>query len=119
MGFQEVINNIILYLLLQKKVGITYCEAECIRIDAQNKKVYCRSNGNNNLNGKEEFAVDFDYLVIATGARSNTFNIPGVEENTIFLKVRSTCDLLSIIQYLNFNKKCGLRYIVSVLHNWS
>lgn len=75
---------------MQKEVDITYCEAECIRIDAQNKKVYCRSNGNNNLNGKEEFAVDFDYLVIATGARPNTFNIPGVEEYTIFLKVRST-----------------------------
>lgn len=62
-----------------------YCEAECIKIDAKNKKVYCRSN----LNGKEEFAVDYDYLVIAIGARVNTFNIPGVEENTFFLKVIS------------------------------
>ncbi|XP_015067245.1 external alternative NAD(P)H-ubiquinone oxidoreductase B2, mitochondrial [Solanum pennellii] len=63
-----------------------YWEAECIKIDPENKKVYCRSNLTTNGNGKEEFAVDYDYLVIATGARVNTFNIPGVEENTFFLK---------------------------------
>ncbi|XP_019175242.1 PREDICTED: external alternative NAD(P)H-ubiquinone oxidoreductase B2, mitochondrial-like [Ipomoea nil] len=74
----EPIRNII----RKKNVDMQYCEAECIKIDAKNKKVYCRSN----LNGKEEFAVDYDYLVIAIGARVNTFNIPGVEENTFFLK---------------------------------
>ncbi|KAK4711289.1 hypothetical protein R3W88_005802 [Solanum pinnatisectum] len=63
-----------------------YWEAECIKIDPENKKVYCRSNLSTNGNGQEEFAVDYDYLVIATGARVNTFNIPGVEENTFFLK---------------------------------
>ncbi|CAI9087621.1 OLC1v1021736C1 [Oldenlandia corymbosa var. corymbosa] len=71
---------------MQKKVEIHYSEAECIKIDAQNKKVYCLSNDKTNLKGREEFAVDFDYLVIAVGARPNTFNIPGVEENTLFLK---------------------------------
>ncbi|XP_031094136.1 external alternative NAD(P)H-ubiquinone oxidoreductase B2, mitochondrial-like [Ipomoea triloba] len=74
----EPIRNII----RKKNVDMCYSEAECIKIDAKNKKVYCRSN----LNGKEEFAVDYDYLVIAIGARVNTFNIPGVEENTFFLK---------------------------------
>lgn len=77
----------IVFLLLQKNVHINYCEAECVRIDAENKKVYCRSNLDNTLDGIEEFVVDFDYLVISVGARSNTFNIPGVEENTLFLKV--------------------------------
>lgn len=74
----EPIRNII----RKKNIDMQYCEAECIKIDAKNKKVYCRSN----LDGKEEFAVDYDYLVIAIGARVNTFNIPGVEENTFFLK---------------------------------
>ncbi|VFQ58925.1 unnamed protein product [Cuscuta campestris] len=78
----EPIRNII----RKKNIDMRYCEAECIRIDAKNKKVYCRSNLNNNLNGKEEFAVDYDYLVIGIGARVNTFNIPGVEEHTLFLK---------------------------------
>lgn len=72
---------------LQRYAEAYYWEAECIKIDPENKKVYCRSNLSTNGNGKEEFAVDYDYLVIATGARVNTFNIPGVEENTFFLKV--------------------------------
>ncbi|KAJ1434799.1 hypothetical protein SESBI_05159 [Sesbania bispinosa] len=41
---------------------------------------------NNNLNGTEEFAVDYDYLIIAVGANVNTFNTPGVVENCHFLK---------------------------------
>lgn len=76
-----------LIFLEQKKVDVQFCEAECIKIDAENKKVYCRSSVNNNLNGKEEFIVDYDYLIIAMGANVNTFNTPGVLENCHFLKV--------------------------------
>ncbi|KAL8259361.1 hypothetical protein R6Q59_027314 [Mikania micrantha] len=47
-----------------------------------NKKVYCRSTKDD----KEEFVVDYDYLVVAMGARVNTFNTPGVEENCLYLK---------------------------------
>lgn len=71
--------------MLQKNVEINFWEAECFKIDAENKKVYCKSN----MNGKEEFFVDYDYLVIAMGARANTFNTPGVVENCHFLKVIS------------------------------
>ncbi|XP_055804649.1 external alternative NAD(P)H-ubiquinone oxidoreductase B2, mitochondrial isoform X2 [Solanum dulcamara] len=78
----EPIRNII----RKKYADAYYWEAECIKIDPENKKVYCQSNLSTNGNGKEEFAVDYDYLIIATGARVNTFNIPGVEENTFFLK---------------------------------
>ncbi|XP_030459566.1 external alternative NAD(P)H-ubiquinone oxidoreductase B2, mitochondrial-like [Syzygium oleosum] len=63
-----------------------YREAECYKIDAEKKKVYCQSTQASNLGGKEEFAIDYDYLIIAVGARANTFNTPGVEENTHFLK---------------------------------
>ncbi|KAI6672900.1 hypothetical protein NL676_000806 [Syzygium grande] len=63
-----------------------YREAECYKIDAEKKKVYCQSTQALNLGGKEEFAIDYDYLIIAVGARANTFNAPGVEENTHFLK---------------------------------
>ncbi|XP_044495922.1 external alternative NAD(P)H-ubiquinone oxidoreductase B2, mitochondrial-like [Mangifera indica] len=78
----EPVRNIV----KKKNVNVTFWEAECFKIDAQNKKVYCRSNQNTNLNGNKEFAVDYDYLVIAMGARPNTFNTPGVEENCHFLK---------------------------------
>lgn len=81
-------------LLLQKNVEIHFWEAECIKIDAENKKVYCKSSQDTNLNGEEEFVVDYDYLVIAMGARSNTFNTPGVVENCHFLKVTSVEILL-------------------------
>ncbi|XP_031129371.1 external alternative NAD(P)H-ubiquinone oxidoreductase B2, mitochondrial-like isoform X1 [Ipomoea triloba] len=76
----EPIRNII----RGKNVHMHYSEAECVKIDAKNKKVYCRTNLSNEE--KEEFAVDYDYLVVGVGARVNTFNIPGVVENTYFLK---------------------------------
>ncbi|KAL5772553.1 hypothetical protein ACOSQ2_012477 [Xanthoceras sorbifolium] len=78
----EPVRNIV----RKKNVDVRFWEAECFKIDAENKKVYCRSNQNSNLNGKKEFVVDYDYLVVAMGARSNTFNTPGVEENCHFLK---------------------------------
>ncbi|XP_061362002.1 external alternative NAD(P)H-ubiquinone oxidoreductase B2, mitochondrial-like [Gastrolobium bilobum] len=70
----------------KKKVDVEYSEAECVKIDAANRKVYCRSNRSNNSNVKEEFVVDYDYLIIAVGANVNTFNTPGVVENCHFLK---------------------------------
>ncbi|KDP20881.1 hypothetical protein JCGZ_21352 [Jatropha curcas] len=78
----EPIRNIV----RKKKMDVCFSEGECFKIDAENKKVYCRSNEYNNLNGKKEFVVEYDYLVIAMGARPNTFNTPGVEEHCNFLK---------------------------------
>ncbi|KAH6776050.1 dehydrogenase B2 [Perilla frutescens var. hirtella] len=78
----EPIRNIV----RKKNVNVHYWEAECFRIDAENKKVYCRSNLAGYPNQTEEIVVDYDYLVVATGARANTFNIPGVAENCHFLK---------------------------------
>ncbi|KAF7807257.1 external alternative NAD(P)H-ubiquinone oxidoreductase B2, mitochondrial-like [Senna tora] len=70
----------------KKNLDIQFSEAECIKIDAKNRKVYCRSNIENNLNEKEDFVVDYDYLIISVGANVNTFNTPGVVENCHFLK---------------------------------
>ncbi|XP_074272136.1 external alternative NAD(P)H-ubiquinone oxidoreductase B2, mitochondrial [Silene latifolia] len=69
-------------IVRKKGSNVVLQEAECLSIDPVNKKVNCRST----LNGKGEFSVEYDYLVIAMGAQSNTFNIPGVEENAHFLK---------------------------------
>ncbi|KAI7740966.1 hypothetical protein M8C21_006877 [Ambrosia artemisiifolia] len=78
----EPIRNII-----KKKNGeIQFWEAECTKIDAANKKVFCRSVIESNLVGKKEFSLDYDYLIVATGAEVNTFNTPGVMEYCHFLK---------------------------------
>ncbi|KAF6134148.1 hypothetical protein GIB67_013545 [Kingdonia uniflora] len=77
----EPIRNII-----KKKNGqIQFREVECVKIDATNKKVICHSNDDTVL-GKTEILLDYDYLVIATGAQVNTFNTPGVTEHCPFLQ---------------------------------
>ncbi|KAF3327588.1 external alternative NAD(P)H-ubiquinone oxidoreductase B2 [Carex littledalei] len=73
-------------ILEKKKGNIKFWEAECFKVDPKNKKLYCRSNIGTNLDGTGEFLVDYDYLVVAVGARSNTFNTPGVVEHCHFLK---------------------------------
>ncbi|GAU41587.1 hypothetical protein TSUD_271960, partial [Trifolium subterraneum] len=74
---------------ISKKSGldIEFSEAECYKIDPKNNKVYCRAaHQDKKLGGIDEFSIDYDYLVIAMGARSNTFNTPGVQEHAYFLK---------------------------------
>lgn len=51
------------------------------------KKVFCRSNIDENLVGNNDFSLEYDFLVIALGAKVNTFNTPGVLEHCHFLKV--------------------------------
>ncbi|CAM8931315.1 unnamed protein product [Rhodiola kirilowii] len=78
----EPIRNIV----RKKGLDAKFTEAECFKIDPVAKKVYCRVSPHKKVEAKEEFTVDYDYLVIAMGARSNTFNTPGVVENCHFLK---------------------------------
>lgn len=73
--------------IIKKKHGeVKFWEAECFKIDPVNKKIHCRSEIGTNLEGNGEFQVNYDYLVVATGARANTFNTPGVVEHCHFLK---------------------------------
>nr|BAM13873.1 type II NAD(P)H dehydrogenase [Symplocarpus renifolius] len=73
--------------IIKKKGGeIRFWEAECYNVDPVNKKVHCRSNIGTNLEGNGEFVVEYDYLVVALGAKANTFNTPGVVEHCHFLK---------------------------------
>lgn len=70
--------------IIKKKNGeIQFWEAECIKIDAANNQVLCRSTDDL---GKGEFLLDYDHLVIAIGAQVNTFNTAGVMEHCHFLK---------------------------------
>ncbi|KAK8504061.1 hypothetical protein V6N12_033277 [Hibiscus sabdariffa] len=56
-------------IIRKKNVDISFSEAECVKIDPQNKKIYCRSTIESHSKGEEEFAVDYDYLIIAVGAQ--------------------------------------------------
>ncbi|KAG2608049.1 hypothetical protein PVAP13_4NG289100 [Panicum virgatum] len=70
----------------KKSKDVTFCEAECFKIDASKKIVHCRSAVGTNLDGNGDFTLDYDYLVVALGATVNTFNTPGVLEHCHFLK---------------------------------
>ncbi|ORX92029.1 NDE1, mitochondrial external NADH dehydrogenase [Basidiobolus meristosporus CBS 931.73] len=61
----------------------TFYEAWCDNLDLEKQQILCTSNlGDKN----EKFLLDYDILVISVGAYSNTFNVPGVKENALFLK---------------------------------
>ncbi|EXB62305.1 External NADH-ubiquinone oxidoreductase 1 [Morus notabilis] len=64
----------------KKGIDVQFREAVCYKIDADNKKVYCRSSQDKNLGGKEEFSLDYDYLIIGMGARQTLSTPPGVED---------------------------------------
>lgn len=73
--------------IMKKKAGnFHFWEAECLKIDPENRRIYCRSNINENLAGNNDFSLEYDYLVVAVGAQVNTFNTPGVLEHCHFLK---------------------------------
>ncbi|CAI0550056.1 unnamed protein product, partial [Linum tenue] len=73
--------------IIKKRNGeIQFWEADCLKIDAENNKIFCKANFDNNTVGSEEFSLEYDYLVVAVGAQVNTFNTPGVKENCHFLK---------------------------------
>lgn len=47
----------------------------------------CFSTDNSPIKGKQdEGVIKYDYLVYAVGAETQTFNIPGVKENSCFMK---------------------------------
>ncbi|XP_056008632.1 uncharacterized protein LOC125653144 [Ostrea edulis] len=52
------------------------------KVDRDNKVLHCESVLQPGLG----YTLNYDKLVLAVGARSNTFNVPGVEEHAFFLK---------------------------------
>ncbi|CAM9254090.1 unnamed protein product [Pylaiella littoralis] len=60
--------------------GLQYLQAHCVGVDFKSKRLRCRE-----VFKGTEHDLDYDYLVIATGAQNNTFGVPGVsEENHVF-----------------------------------
>lgn len=62
------------------KASTQYIQGECMSVDVKKKQVLCQTGSD------ICFKLDYDHLVIAVGAEPQTFNIPGVAENAIFMK---------------------------------
>ncbi len=61
--------------------GLQFYHASAQSIDPPKKIIQCEAVG-----GSHTFTVGYDVLVIAVGAVSNTYNVPGVQEHALFLK---------------------------------
>ncbi|KAF2686877.1 FAD/NAD(P)-binding domain-containing protein [Lentithecium fluviatile CBS 122367] len=71
--------------LRHKKASVQYYEAEATKIDYEKRVVYI--NDDSEIKGDVSATeVPFDMLVIGVGAENATFGIPGVRENSLFLK---------------------------------
>ncbi|KAJ6013653.1 External alternative NADH-ubiquinone oxidoreductase [Penicillium herquei] len=80
-SIMEPIRNI----LRQKKASVQFYEAEATKIDYEKRVVYISDDSE--IKGDiSKTEVPFDMLVIGVGAENATFGIPGVKENSCFLK---------------------------------
>ena len=71
-----------------------YIQTKINDIDFEKKKVIFHHNSN---------SIEYDYLILAYGSEINTFNIPGVNENCLFIKDKE--DITKIKNKLiNLNK---------------
>lgn len=60
---------------------VEFYQASATSLHSESKEIICESTADG-----RSFTISYDYLVIAVGADSNTFNIPGVREYALFLK---------------------------------
>ncbi len=60
---------------------VQFFHASAERLDPERRVLFCRAAADSTT-----FEVRYDLLVIAVGAISDTFNIPGVAEHALFLK---------------------------------
>lgn len=61
--------------------NIEYLQSICYKIDEVNKKISCEDPDT-----KQRFELEYDTLVISVGEITNTYNIPGVNEYSYFLR---------------------------------
>lgn len=66
-------------------VEARFLESACTKIDVQQNCVFCQDISA--IAGPcDAFRLDYDKLIVAVGATTNTFNIPGVKEHAMSLK---------------------------------
>lgn len=73
------------YITRSKDRQVMFIEGDCLSIDPEKKQLMVKDQSE--LAGEvSEQTLAYDYLVVACGAETATFGIPGVEENSCFLK---------------------------------
>ena len=80
-SIMEPIRNI----LRHKKATVKYYEADATKIDYA-RRVVCISDDSDIKGDISSTEVPFDLCVVGVGAENATFGIPGVKENSCFLK---------------------------------
>lgn len=69
------------------EASIKFNEVMVEKVDPEKKQILCKSRSiSETLKDSGEIWVDYDVLVMATGATTNTFGTPGALENCNFLK---------------------------------
>lgn len=70
---------------------IEFYQAACFDMDAESRTIRCRG-----VPEGREFSLVGDHLVIAVGAVSNTYGIPGVDRHALFLREASEARAIRI-----------------------
>lgn len=88
--------------------GLHYHQANCNHINFQEKSVSCSSC----YDSKFVFIKNYDILIIAAGAETNTFNIEGIANNPNIFFLKSLSDARSIRNRLieSFERAANLSY---------
>lgn len=105
------------HILRKTKGEVVFLEASATDIDPQSKTIRVVNRS------AEEKCLKYDYLVMSVGAKTTTFNIPGVRENAFFIKeahdsVRIREKILQNIEHASFlepddpKRKELLRFVV-------
>jgi NADH:ubiquinone reductase (non-electrogenic) len=87
-----------------RATSATFVRADAREVDVTNKKVLA-TTGDNSV---EQLEISYDKLVIAVGAQPNTFGIPGVQENALFLKEAEDSAKLHAQLLCNLEKAAAL-----------
>lgn len=73
------------YYLKRSGADARFIEMEATSINPHSKTIHCIDVSE--VKGKvSEIDIDYDYLIVAVGAETATFNIPGVKEHSIFMR---------------------------------
>ncbi|XP_049848674.1 uncharacterized protein LOC126316430 [Schistocerca gregaria] len=82
---RSILESVRRYCNKEGKDEVRFVEMEVTEVDPVGQKVICEDKSR--VRGKvSKIELEYDYLVMAPGAKPATFNIPGVEENAICMK---------------------------------
>ena len=82
---RSIVEPIRQFCLRSDAAEAKFIEAECTEIDFGKNKIHCVDTSSV-VGEVAEFDLEYDQLIVAVGAESATFNIPGVKENALFMK---------------------------------